>query len=59
MQPVVHVEREQTEVRQVVQPIVEKEQRPTLVTKTSKEVDLGTKHVKAWLSVPPALNSPL
>jgi hypothetical protein len=44
---VVHVDREQTEVRQVVQPILEKEVRPTLITKTTKEVELGTRQEKA------------
>jgi hypothetical protein len=47
VQPVVHVDREQTEVRQVVQPILEKEVRPTLITKTAKEVELGTRQEKA------------
>jgi transcriptional regulator with PAS, ATPase and Fis domain len=47
VQPVVHIDREQTEVRQVVQPILEKEVRPTLVTKTTKEVELGTRQEKA------------
>jgi hypothetical protein len=47
VQPVVHIDREQTEVRQVVQPIAEKEVRPTLVTKTAKEVELGTRQEKA------------
>jgi hypothetical protein len=47
VQPVVHVDREQTEVRQVVQPVMEKEVRPTLVTKTAKEVELGTRQEKA------------
>jgi hypothetical protein len=47
VQPVVHIDREQTEVRQVVQPILEKEVRPTLITKTAKEVELGTRQEKA------------
>lgn len=42
-----HVDREQTEVRQVVQPVVEKEVRPTQVTKTAKEVELGTRAEQA------------
>ncbi|ELR15549.1 uncharacterized protein ACA1_163980 [Acanthamoeba castellanii str. Neff] len=47
VQPVVHVDREQTEVRQVVQPVVEKEVRPTLVTKTAKKEELGTRQAEA------------
>ena len=42
-----HIDREQTEVRQVVQPIIEKDVRPTLVTRTAKEVELGVRHEKA------------
>ena len=47
VQPVVHIDREQTEIRQVVQPIIEKEVRPTLITKTAKEVELGVRQEKA------------
>lgn len=44
VQPIVHIDREQTEVRQVLQPVTEKEVKPTQVTQKTTAVDLGTRY---------------
>jgi len=42
-QPVVHLEREQIEVKQIVQPLIQREITPAILSVAEKVVDLGTK----------------
>jgi len=42
-QPVVHIDREKVEVKQIVQPLIEREVTPAILTVAEKVVELGTK----------------